>query len=220
MDTILSSLTTLAAVVLGYWFALLSQDRERDVRAQSGAELLWREVSLLRHEAEERAPNAVTAETASRYVELNPWTEELVGRLAARNPDLAFQVMHVPDILTGLQSAVAPIGETRSAISNQERRARLYEGFMAQKDGYEEEYLGQVRSANEALAGYSKTLAAQLDDYRPIYESLLHRLKGIEVQLMKESQLPIMSAWARAWRSLPYRVRRSTRPRPSSFGMV
>jgi len=80
MEGIVSALTTRAAVVLGYWFAILSQDRERDVRAQAASELLRREVGYLRHAAQACAPDIVTAAAASSHLDLHPWTEELVGR--------------------------------------------------------------------------------------------------------------------------------------------
>src|SRR5689334_13974391 len=98
---VLSGVQSLVAsaigVALGYWVAIRAQDRQREVTARTAADFLWRELAGLTTQVRARAPNLIIPEHGDWPLQLHPLHERLAEELAARNADLAFAVIHVPN---------------------------------------------------------------------------------------------------------------------------
>lgn len=133
-------------------------------------------------------PSSVSPELAAVDLELHPWTQELVFQLAARNPDLAFQVMQVPDVLARFQADLAPPADVLGKILWQQEHERRYEEFVGQHDANEAEYRTQIRLAREALPGLTAQLAQCLTIYEPQYESTVELFRALEQGLAQEAK--------------------------------
>lgn len=185
------------AVALGYWVAIRSQDRQREVTARTAAAFLWRELAGLTTHARARAPNLVTPEHADSPLLLHALHERFAEELASRNADLAFAVIHVPESLARLQAALTPLATSRSTIRNFEDKETFYRRLLINPDAYEESYKSEARSALANRDKERENEAKQVQAYAPTYGEIIKHLEHVADRLRIESEKSISAPWSR-----------------------